>query len=193
MLYELTPSADSQLLSGVHSRRRRGLYVFLFENQTELDVYDNPRTDKRRKVVVPGGGASLKPGKFEQGFRVRLDSYNKHMHRRPNASSLEFAFFDTFRGGFLLDLSESFDDVPNPPKVFEPYWIECINAFAGRRSLFVEDQKHRPEWRHLRVASWTPEVRALFGLYIAQVADQIRAMATFASIPNPSSNVALLK
>ncbi len=176
------PNKEAHLrVAGEHATCAQGLYVFLFENADDLDVWDNPKNAARRKVVIPSRGSSLKAGKFEKGLGVRLAEYAAHLHRRRQDRT-EWAFLDSFRGGYLFDMTTGFGGIPSPAAVFERYWVECFNAFAAQHSLLRTAQKARSEWRHLRGRTWPDELRPRFASYTDVAAQRIREMAAIAPL-----------
>jgi hypothetical protein len=86
----------------------RGLYIQYFENENRLPVFDKNRNFSRGgegRLVIHENGASLKPGKFQDGFVRRRKQDADHLHR-----AREETFGETYRQclkfALLLDLSE---------------------------------------------------------------------------------------
>lgn len=183
MLHELVriaqPSQRDQVphaLCGNHANAGQGLYVFVFKNESDLDVVDYPRTADRRKVIIRARGVSIKPGKFEGGLSVRLREYNEHLHRRRSESDHEWVLAECFNAGHLLDLSGAVDAVGAPARIFEQYWIEAVERFLVTHELRARGQKERSEWRHVVPSRWTAALQVSLRDYMSNVADRIREM-----------------
>jgi hypothetical protein len=161
----------------------KGLYVFMFVNDSDEDVYDNTPTPK---VVVPRRGRSLRAGKFEQGLALRLQNYNAQLHRLEPDGSQRWVLQECFRSGFLLDLASSEDPIPAPERVFERYWTDAVAAFLDTNRLIAPSHdKHPPkgDWRVLRAERWNAEVQAELRMYLADVAARIFAMIDVGRFP----------
>lgn len=155
MIHDLTEVLREASFAGttseVHARFdpsvrdiRDGLYVFLFENRSSRRVRDN---NTRPKTVIGANGASLKPGKFENGFIVRMRNYHDHLRREDEGGGVEHVFQECLRLALVLDLSTTQVGLPSPSRVFEEYWNESISAYLEGRSLLVGTQNGRAEWR----------------------------------------------
>jgi hypothetical protein len=160
----------------------QGLYAFVFVNDEDGHVYDN---NKKPKVVVHGRGASLKPGKFEQGFRVRLHNYNAHLHWQDRNGDRRWALQECFAGGYILDLSATAEHVPTAARIFERYWNEAVNAFLKSREVLADsvDQLGRAEWRYVERRRWTDATQLEFRTYLDDVAARIMRMAAVGGFP----------
>jgi len=162
----------------------QGLYVFVFANDSDEDVYDNNPTPK---VVVPRRGRSLRAGKFEQGLALRMQNYNAHLHRRDTNGMQRWVLQECFRSGLLLDLAGAEDPIPAPARVFERYWTDAVAAFLDANRLLSPSMEGnaRSDWRLLRGERWTPDVQAELRSYLADVSARIFAMIDVGRLPLP--------
>jgi|GEM_PF-2759614 len=171
-------------ICGDFGKIKEGLYAFIFFNDHDLAIFDK---NSKPKVVVHGAGASMKPGKFEGGFGVRMLDYSKHLHRRATAEAgSEQVLQQCFGGGFLLDLSDQAFKVPNPARVFERYWTEAVNIFLKTNQLLADapiKQLARAEWRYLKQGTWTSDVAVAFQTYLQEIAQRIFAMIEVGRLP----------
>lgn len=166
---------------------REGLYVFVFFNGMDQDVRDYPKNASRQKIVVHRRGMSIKPGTFAEGFITRVRDYDQHLHRAPTGGGEpEWALAESFREGFLLDLTSTARSIGVSAGVFEAYWIEAVNAYLKAASLLADPpivQLERSEWRHLKLEGWTTEIRDEFYDYMKGVTQRVLAMAGVAALP----------
>ncbi len=172
-------------ICGEHAGVREGLYVFLFANRADVPVFDDNPT---RKIVVHRDGLSIKPGKFEQGFAVRVADYIKHLHRERLNNVPVPVFGESFVFGYWLDLSSLAQSVPAPARVFERYWTEAVGTFLIAHGLLAGPeikQKARAEWRYLRPENWTPRVAGALRRFLGEVAERIFDMARVGAMPSP--------
>jgi hypothetical protein len=137
-------------------RVHRGLYVQYFENDDGSAVHDrNGEHRGRGKMIVASGGASVKVGKFQNGFLARRAEDALHFHRRP-AEGVTVPYSDEFiyapenyvylnclKRVWLLDLG-----CPSPEqlKKAERQLIVRLNEHLGRSNV----QDFRGEWRLLK-------------------------------------------
>lgn len=166
-----------------------GLYVFVFRNDESRPVYDN---NPKRKVVIHEEGLSIKPGKFEKGFSVRLENYYDHLHRVRRRNSPVPVLAESLLSGFCLDLSGVAGTIPRPARVFERYWTEAVNAFLEANGLLAEapiKQLKRSEWRYLRRSEWTMPTQRRFAVYLHQVCAKLSEMARVGAVPSPTSEI----
>jgi hypothetical protein len=179
--------ADSIVaLCGEFAGVSQGLYVFLFTNDSDRPVYDD---NKKRKIVIYPRGMSIKPGKFEKGFAVRVGNYHKHLHRERRRNVPISVLGECFVRGYWLDLSAVAPWVRSPARVFERYWTEAVNAFLAANELLAKPpvkQLARAEWRYLRRTNWTAPTEATFGAYLREVSTGIFEMARVGTLPSPS-------
>jgi hypothetical protein len=161
----------------------QGLYVFMFVNDSDEDVYDNNATPK---VVVPRRGRSLRAGKFEQGLTLRLQNYNAHMHRLQADGTQRWVLQECFRSGLVLDLAGADDAIPAPARVFERYWMDAVAAFLDANRLLATGTDKQPgkgDWRVLRAERWTPDIQEELRSYLADVSARIFAMIDVGRLP----------
>jgi hypothetical protein len=157
----------------------QGLYVFLFENRQDRDVFD---ANKTPKIVVHGHGISLKSGKFEQTLTTRLANYEAHLHVMAPHGQRQYVFQATFVRGYVLDLS-SRDTLNSYPlaRIFERFWVEEVNRFLVASSLLSrppQKQIARSEWRYLRTGALTTETTERLKNHLESVAKTIDRMQT---------------
>lgn len=162
----------------------QGLYVFVFANDSDADIYDNGPTPK---VVVPRRGRSLRAGKFEQGLSLRLQHYNGHLHRLQPDGAQRWVLQECFRSGFLLDLAGAEEAMAAPERLFERYWAEAVNAFLDANRLLAGSSA-RGDWRFLKTERWTSGMQSEFRSYLADVAARIFAMIDVGRLPLPLRN-----
>lgn len=160
----------------------QGLYVFLFANESETDVYDNTTAPK---IVVPKRGRSIRAGKFEQGLSLRLQNYNAHLHRVQPDGSQRWVLQESFRTGYVLDLTGAEDALAAPERVFEKYWTDAVNAFldANRLLAVAGPRAATNGWRFLRAERWSPALQAEFRSYLADVSARVFAMIDVGRLP----------
>lgn len=149
----------------------QGLYVFVFENETQFDILDR---NKKPKVIIRQRGSSLKPGKFEQGFATRIANYCAHLHHAADGIP-RFVFSQVFAGGFLFDLS-AHNDRGATARVFEPYWLEGVNDFIREENLLPPKSKIRGEWRQLTVPVFDEARRSRLKARLEDLAERIEDM-----------------
>ena len=128
---------------------QQGLYILFFQNKMDQDIYDNNKN--REKIIVHRNSISIKPGKFESGFNERLAGYKKHLHIRKSDEEKEFVFRESYLGAIVLSLDEL--DIglkkQHTPRIFENYWILCINKVLESKKLTDSQrikQNSRTEW-----------------------------------------------
>jgi hypothetical protein len=183
-------------LCGDFAEVSQGLYLFLFSNEADEHVYDNPKNEGRRKIVVHKCGLSVKAGKFEAGFVNRVREYNEHLHR-VRSGGREWVLGQTFRGGYLLDLTAIVEVMGSGSAgVFEAYWIEAVDAFLKVHGLLADPpivQRRRSEWRYLECSRWTTEANEELRQYLFQIAQRLFHMAqvgSFAELLRPANHAA---
>ncbi len=162
---------------------RDGLYVFLFLNSSNEYVLDN---NPKPKTVIHQAGASLKPGKFEQGLAVRLKNYHDHLHWTETDGTKSWVFTRCFRRGFVFDLSNRRLGLPSTARVFERYWTESVNIFLQEHKLLASDpirQLSRAEWRYLNPSSWNETVDSKLETYLNALAERIVNMVATVHVP----------
>ena len=192
MIYELTWTTHSSsmpmldvpaAICGPRAAVTQGLYVFRFANTADEDILDS---NKKPKIVVHRRGASIKPGKFEGGLAARVENYNVHLHRPGADGRRQWALGESFRGGFLLDLSAAEAVLPRPARVFERYWNEAVNRFLAEHGLLAHapvTQLARAEWRYVQAERWTDGVTATLLAYLNEVSKRISAMIEVGAFP----------
>lgn len=131
---------------------KSGLYVLVFLNLSNQDIYDN--NPGREKIVVYPQSISIKPGKFEGGLLKRMSEYRKHLHIKPERNGKYFVFDECFSGLIAFDTHELQVgvDSANSARVFECYWNSCILDLLmkdGRLSSSRFTQNKRTEWWHI--------------------------------------------
>jgi hypothetical protein len=126
----------------VHSAER-GVYILYFENSSADPVFDK---NGKGKLVIPAGGASLKPGKFEGGFIARRRQDADHLHRTPG-DQFGATFKQCLRLALALDLSGRSTEVT---RATEQVLKEAVDAFIiGPPRLLHAAGSRRGDWRHL--------------------------------------------
>jgi hypothetical protein len=158
-----------------------GLYVFLFENQSDRRVRDN---NTRPKTVIGTHGASLKPGKFENGFIVRMRNYHDHLRRENEGGQVDHVFQECLRLALVLDLSTVRVGLPSSARVFEHYWNESISAFLEDETLLVGTQNGRAEWRSVQPSLLASPAKDKLRDLASRLASNIHRMA--AALPRPT-------
>lgn len=108
--------------------------------------------------MVGANGASLKPGKFENGFIVRMRNYHDHLRREDEGGEVEHVFQECLQLALVLDLSTVRLGLPSAARVFEHYWNESVSAFLEEEILLVGTQNGRAEWRS--VTAWSERKQA---------------------------------
>lgn len=127
-----------------------GLYAELFDNSSASDpIWD--RNKSKKAPIIFANTVALKYGKFECGLAERNRENWWHLHRRPPNSAPQIRIFP---GVLLLALVFDMTAVdlggPNPARVFESYWNECIECFLVRRRFLHPNQKGSCETRNLQ-------------------------------------------
>jgi hypothetical protein len=161
----------------------QGLYCFFLTNPLNEYILDN---NPKPKTVLHRKGASLKPGKFEQGLLTRLKNYHDHLHWMPTPGAQEWMFTRCFKMGFVLDLSKHDMGLPSTARVFEKYWTECVNRFLRERGLLAPDpirQLARAEWRYLAPSAWNPGVETDLRDFLSHLAVRIEKMIDIGRVP----------
>lgn len=148
----------------------QGLYVLIFENKLESKILD-----PKPKVVVSQFGASIKPGRFERSFPIRLSEYVKDMRFDSSDSNLKSAFELSFVCGFVLDLSLNKDTFLYA-RIFEQYWIQEINLFLVHEKVLGAVQNKHSEWRNIEPDKLTPEFLDKFHSNLQVVVNKISLM-----------------
>jgi len=161
-----------------------GLYVFFFINTPALngdgDIRDNNK--KREKPVVLAGGASVKPGKFEQSLWQRIHNYEKHLHVLEHDQSQRWRFRESIEFGWVFDLSGKAVEGKPAALVFEKFWVAAANKFMKDKKLLVDFQRFRAEWRHVSLALTTDEaLRNEFREYMEACAKTILKFVAIAN------------
>jgi hypothetical protein len=160
---------------------RDGLYLFFFANSLDEAILDNNKD--RKKTVIHRRGASLKPGKFENGFLERLSNYQSHLHWVAADGSVDLVFARCFRRGFVLDLSNCDIGLPSAARVFERYWVDSIYQFTKGEGHWADSsvkQKLRSEWRYLNPEPWNASREKRFDEFLSKLAARIWEMAAVA-------------
>ena len=132
-----------------------GLYLFLYRNPSYRTVRDNNTTPK---PVIRAGGASVKPGKFENGLIARARNHRDHLRRDEVDGDVTLVFSDSLALALVLDLTPLSIGLDSPARVFERFWTESIDLFLRKRGLLASDQNMRAEWRFLDKGSVTPSL-----------------------------------
>jgi hypothetical protein len=140
---------------------RDGLYVAVYVNESEHDVWDD--NEGREKVVVEARSSTLKYGKFEGGVVDRYKEQFEHLRRHPPGEpSQTWIFRELVRFVIVLDLTP----VPLPScscaRVFEPFWNAQIEHWLREHHLLSKQGKRIESRRLLGV----PKREALLPLLI---------------------------
>lgn len=128
----------------------RGLYVLYLHNHAADAVYDKNGKFGRGgdgKLTVYGLGASLKPGKFENGFLRRTVQDADHLHRSRD-ERLGRAFRECLELALVLDLSARPITAVREGKQMLKNEIDAY--LAGPPSLLRQGSTRSGDWRHLQ-------------------------------------------
>jgi len=121
---------------------KQGLYVMVFKNRFNSDIFDNNRL---KKVVVFKDRCSVKSGKYESSFENRIKSYRNHLHIN-NGFSKKFVFDESLCFLYTVDTSKYQSDLILS-RSLESIWNQKIYNFLKSR-LLIEESNHnkRSEW-----------------------------------------------
>lgn len=174
----------SEYMSGGMPEMREGLYVFFFVNETNEIIFDNNKN--REKPIIYGQGASLKPGKFENGIMKRLKNYQDHLHWPDTDGTKNWVFTQCVRHGFILDLSSCDIGLRSAARVFELYWVDSVNRFVDSEKLWAPapvNQLARSEWKYLDPALWNEEVETRLRNFLNELAGRVLKMVDLVRAP----------
>lgn len=126
---------------------RDGLYVAVYVNGSDHDVWDN---NTKPKVVIPANSSMLKYGKFQGGVLRRYRETFEHLRRRPpNGQTETWIHRELARLVLVLDLTPVALRTCSCADVFEPFWNGSIETWLSGRTLLVAQQRKRVESRRL--------------------------------------------
>ena len=157
---------------------QHGLYVFLFDNPSEIPIRDN--NARREKIVVPANGGSVKPGKFEGSFKARIGIYANHLHHLHAVQNQKvFNLHDCLLGGVVLDLSHIRIAGQLAARVFEEYWIAQVKQFVDKEMKGLPIRSRgRLEWIPTMTHDNPQSVRERLVASMSDAAARIQHMRT---------------
>lgn len=133
------------------NRVEAGLYVQYFENDSPLPIYDKNRDFRHGgngALVVCGHGASLKPGKFQNGFINRRRQDADHLHR-TRADEFGATYRSSLKFCLMIDLPVRSVADKTCLKQTEKLLKRNIDNIIAERGCAHPSANRRGDWRKL--------------------------------------------
>lgn len=128
-----------------------GLYVQYFENDSPLSIYDKNREYRHGgngACVVYGHGASLKPGKFQNGFINRRRQDADHLHR-TRADEFGATYRSSLKFCLMIELPVRLCADKRCLKKAEKLLKSNIDKIIKEREWAHPGANRRGDWRKL--------------------------------------------
>ncbi|WP_437479013.1 hypothetical protein WME75_31910 [Sorangium sp. So ce1014] len=152
-----------------------GLYVQYFENDAALPVYDKNRNFARGgegMLLIDPHGASLKPGKFQDGFLRRRRQDADHLHR-TRKDQFGHTYRECLKLALVLDLTNDRTLTRSATKEVEKLLKSKVDEWLRRRDLLHAMSTRRGDWRRLRRLVPPDELKEPMLAIVAQTAMEV--------------------
>jgi hypothetical protein len=151
-----------------------GLYVMVFENNSDVQVFDKNKMKDGSvgKVVVPENSVVIKTGKFENGLLNRLNDYYKHTHFKGHNESS--AFIEILRSIKVFAMDDLKANYPSTrfAAVFEQYWNQSVFHKFNDAGALSKKQNKRSEYRLMNISH--VECGTNLDIYLHDLANRIK-------------------